>query len=141
MKLFLDFVTEIFQKLHDLTFKNDQVNFDKFSLNFWFIFIINYLVKNSTSILISIPSPPLILEKKKSIFVNKSSSLSFLFRTLSFMNFTSLVYSQIRNTNLLVKCIRRHAILSYSLRKSNLPKMDSEDKSLPKIIFVLGAPG
>lgn len=56
------------------------------------------------------------------------------------MNRTLLVFSQLLKIKPTLESIKRHVILSPSLKKSHSPKI-MDTQSLPKIIFVLGAPG
>lgn len=53
------------------------------------------------------------------------------------MNRTLLVCKQLFKSKPIVECIKRHVISSQA-KKINLLKMEA---NLPKIIFVLGAPG
>lgn len=56
------------------------------------------------------------------------------------MNRASLVFAQLFRIKPTVSHIKRHVILSSIVKKTiTLPTM--ETKTLPKIIFVLGAPG
>lgn len=55
------------------------------------------------------------------------------------MNRALPVFKQLLKIKPIVECVKRHVILSSTVRNHNLPKM--ETKNLPKIIFVLGAPG